>query len=243
MKIMRGIAVVGYKKSGKTSLISGILKELKKRGIKHITVLKHGDSEMGVDEKNDTAKFYPWVDQVIGSFKDGSIQLNKGSLSYSKIINNLTCEVLIIEGYKKMANLPRIICLNELNELKDFSNGLEIGTFSLKVSGDNLWSEEDFESIVDRILKVSFVLPNYDCGKCGRDDCRGLALDLLRNKDSLKQCEYLEEDKVLTLKIDGDIVKMKPFVADTLKNTISGFLKSLKDIDGEFIEIKFKSTG
>ncbi|MDP3426897.1 MAG: molybdopterin-guanine dinucleotide biosynthesis protein MobB, partial [Humidesulfovibrio sp.] len=68
---MRAIAVVGYKKSGKTTLAMELAQALKDQGLT-VTLAKH--SHHGFDEKpdTDTARFRTGADMVLGFSPGGS---------------------------------------------------------------------------------------------------------------------------------------------------------------------------
>ena len=48
---------------------------------------------------------------------------------------------------------------------------------------------------VERIVEVAKRLPNYNCGSCGYDGCKGLAEAIVTGKeDNLKKCKPGKED-------------------------------------------------
>ncbi len=246
MKEIKAVAIVGYKKSGKTTLIREILKTLKKRDYKgKITVLKHSSSPPKFDDGSDTSQFFNESDEVIGSFPDTFLHIEKSKKSINDIIKNLNSDLLIVEGYKSLKILPRILVLKDKEDRDQLKNGLEIGffTFNKALKEDGIWGIDDVDKVVDEILDKGFLLPNINCGKCHERTCYEFGLKLVEGKRSIKDCSYIKGDEPLELTINGEEVLLNKFTALALKNTISGFISTLKGIPEGNVEIRFKHRG
>ena len=126
---MQVIAVVGSKKSGKTTTIENLVKELTKRGHK-LAVIKHiSKPDFTIDTVGkDTWKFAMAGAKTIISVaateiaKIEKIQFEK--ISLEKILKRCEeCELVIIEGLKKLVstkeNIQKIVVTKSIQEVKN----------------------------------------------------------------------------------------------------------------------------
>jgi len=126
---MQVIAVVGSKKSGKTTTIENLVRELTKRGHK-LAVIKHiSKPDFTIDTVGkDTWKFARAGAKTIISVaateiaKIEKIQFEK--ISLEKILKRCEeCELVIIEGLKKLVstkeNIQKIVVTKSIQEVKN----------------------------------------------------------------------------------------------------------------------------
>jgi len=240
---MRVISITGYKKSGKTTLTLKLSDELMKRGYK-VAVVKHINEDLDL-ANSDTSKYKEILTQVAAITPEESIIFLKNRKNLEEIIKYFEADIILIEGFKKEKTFPKIVCLRNESEKVELFDGLQLCTASLvskdmnsRVSEFNILSNGDIKKIAEIAIDKSFKLPNLDCGKCGYQDCYGLAQEIVKGNKIPGDCPSLEP---LTLvKVNGNIISMNPFIAKTLKNTIIGLLSSLKSFTKGDIEIKIK---
>ena len=243
MRKIKGIGIVGFKNSGKSTLIKNLSEKLKAKGNYKITVIKHSSSKISINEEKDTDLLFKHSDKVIGLFSDAEINLKKEKTSYNDIVRTLDTDVLIVEGFKSVKNLPKILCVKELEDIEKLSDGLEIGYFSLspiKSKKYKIWSLKDIEEIAERVLKDGFLLPNINCGKCNERTCYEFGIKLINKKVDIYKCSYIKDKEPISITINNEEVVLNKFTADALKNIISAYLKTLKGIEKGPVEIKFE---
>jgi molybdopterin-guanine dinucleotide biosynthesis protein B len=243
MRNIKGMGIVGYKKSGKTMLIEKITEELRKREINDITIIKHSEHNISLENKTDTERVFKNSSKVIGLFGDSSILLSKSKEKYNDIIRTLNTKILIVEGFKSVKNIPRIICIKDEKEIDELSNGLEIGYFSLEKTDSKkhkIWGIEDIKEITDAILEKGFVLPNINCGKCNERTCFEFGEKLIKKETDIYRCSYIKDREPINITINNEELVLNKFTADALKNIITAYLKTLKGIGEGPVEIKFE---
>ncbi len=243
MRNIKGIGIVGYKKTGKTTLIEKILETLNKRGIYETTVIKHSEHNISLPGDTDTERMFKNSSKVIGLFKDSNIILSKIKEKYNDIIRTLNTKVLIVEGFKSVKNIPRIICIKDEKEIEELSNGLELGYFSLekiKSKKYDIWGPEDIKKITDIILEKGFVLPNINCGKCNERTCFEFGEKLIKKETDIYRCSYIKDKEPINITINNEELVLNKFTADALRNIITAYLKTLKGIGEGPVEIKFE---
>jgi len=230
---MRAIAVVGYKKSGKTTLALELAEALKKLG-QSVTLVKH--SHHGFDEKaeTDTARFRTSADMVMGFSPGGSFVSWPGERSLAELIPLVSTDFLVLEGGKTLGVMPRIIIADDEATAGDLDPDL-----ALAVYGDHalegLMATRDVAGLA-RIAKGSgFLLPGLDCGACGRENCRGLAVDIVAGEATVEDCKA--QNSAMRITVGGKPLPLNPFVERILKSGIQGMLAELKGFGPGAVDI------
>ncbi|WP_461830176.1 molybdopterin-guanine dinucleotide biosynthesis protein B [Aquifex sp.] len=108
---MKVVAVVGYHNSGKTTLIERIIPLLKKKGYK-VCYLKHDPKGHGLTDKegSDTYRISRYVEKL-GLLSPNKLTLwdRENTELFSLLKKYFSdCDIVILEGFKKIKNLPKI---------------------------------------------------------------------------------------------------------------------------------------
>jgi molybdopterin-guanine dinucleotide biosynthesis protein B len=240
---MRVIGIIGYKKSGKTTLTLKVSDELTKRGYK-VAVVKHVNEDLDL-ANSDTSKYKEDLTQVAAITPKESVIFLKNKKNLEEIIKYLEADIVIIEGFKKEKTFPKIVCLREESEKVELFDGLQLCTVGFVFKGVdpklydfNILNDEDIKKIAEIVINKSFKLPNLNCGGCGYKDCYGLAQEIVKGNKIPGDCPSLEPSTLV--KVNGKIVPMNSFIAKIIKNTITGLLSPLKGFTKGDIEIKIK---
>jgi molybdopterin-guanine dinucleotide biosynthesis protein B len=240
---MRVIGIIGYKKSGKTTLTLKLSDELTKRGYK-VAVIKHISEDLDL-ANSDTSKYKESLTQVAAITPKESVIFLKNKKNLEEIIKYFDADIALVEGFKKEKTFPKIVCLREESEKAELFNGLQLCTAGFvsrgvdpKLYDFNILNDEDIKKIAEIVINKSFKLPNLNCGECGYKDCYGLAQEIVKGNKTLDDCPSLEPSTLV--KVDGKIISMNSFIAKIVRNTIIGLLSPLKGFVKEDIEIKIK---
>jgi len=240
---MRVIGIIGYKKSGKTTLILRLSDELIKRGYK-VAVVKHVNGDLDL-ANSDTSKYKEILTQVAAITPKESVIFLKNKKNLEEIIKYFEADIALIEGFKKEKTFPKIVCLREESEKAELFDGLHLCTAGFiskglnpKLCDFNILKEEDIKKIAEIAINKSFKLPNLNCGECGYQDCYGLAQEIVKGNKTPGDCPSLEPSTLV--KVNGKIISMNPFISKIVKNTTIGLLSSLKGFVRGDIEIKIK---
>ncbi|MDD3631554.1 MAG: molybdopterin-guanine dinucleotide biosynthesis protein B [Atribacterota bacterium] len=241
---MKAIAIVGFKKSGKTTLAIAIAKALKNKNYK-VAVIKHSSKPIP-REDSDTEKFLKEVEKVALITPERTEIMFDTGWDLKRVVPLLSADFLVIEGFKSLKYFPKIICLREEGDKESLSDGLELFSAGTDVSLkekkiiDYLITEKnDLETMVEEIEKKSFLLPEENCGKCGYGDCYGLARAIVKGQETIEKCSVLQD--FISIKINGKDVFINHFMSRLYQSLVYGMLVPLKDIDpldGAKIEIK-----
>ncbi len=110
---MKTIAVIGWKNSGKTTLVSNLVKFFTSQNIK-VGVIKHAHHSFDIDHPNTDSfkirKSGAYKTTIISENRLAYIEEKKDKeIDLEELINlNKDCDLLIFEGFKKIDKLKKI---------------------------------------------------------------------------------------------------------------------------------------
>lgn len=249
---MKAFAVVGYTKSGKTTTIEEIIKELKRRNYSVGSVKDIHFEQFAIDtEGTNTDRHKKAGSSLVTArgFHETDI-LFQEKLDIPTIASFYDYDYLILEGVRE-ANVPMILtadCINDLEERYDERAFLVSGKIADSIDEFKglkaISGLSDIKSVVDIIEDQVFpMLPDYDpkcCSLCGYD-CRTLCKRIVTGKSKFTDCKVKSDD--VQLLINGERVTMVPFVKNILKNTLLGLVKELDGYNSQAtIEIKLEQN-
>lgn len=261
------IAVIGYKNSGKTTVVENLVKALTNNGFKTATIKHISEKNFSIDkEGSDTWRHSVSGAKLVAAVAEAEttliIKCGFKDFSAEKFIiplNNF--DVLIFEGFKNFLvneEVAKIICVKSEGELKKFNEeakGRIISFCSFNSIKGALKLPEDLHKLIEltlsfinferKILELTWNLPQLNCKKCGYPSCRELALKIYEGKASFNECKVLEAKNLIKTKLilNNNEVPIQRFVAEMIRLTVLGMISALKgvSINGDekvFIEVK-----
>jgi|YelNatPaOPRAMG01_1025707.scaffolds.fasta_scaffold05774_5 molybdopterin-guanine dinucleotide biosynthesis protein B len=266
-KIKQKIAVIGYKNSGKTTVVEALVKALVNKGFKVATVKHISEKNFSMDsEGRDTWRHKMAGAKIVAAVAENEIALiiKNGFKTFSiekflEPLNNF--DVIIFEGFKNFLNddkVAKVICVRNEQEVKSFNEkakGKIISFCSFNSINETLKIPEDLSKLIEltldfinfekEIAEITIKLPMLNCKKCGYLSCKDLALKIYEGKASFNNCKILEEKHFIKTKliINENEIPIQRFVAEMIRLTVLGMVSALKgvSIKGDekvFIEIK-----
>jgi len=256
------IAILGFRKSGKTTLITELKKYFNKLNLDVLPVKHISHKEFTIDQvSKDTWKLRSTYGIVfyVSENEFGLICSEKIEFEQLRILLRNLCQimnkhVIIYEGFsqyvKNIQEISKILCIRDVNDLKNFNtieNIICICSYSLEIENviklpENIQKVfeklDDYLSLEFEIRKVFERLPKLNCGKCGYN-CFKMARLIYSGLKSFNDCQVIREHKVL-LKINNQDIKLNRFVQKLLKDLIIAFVKNLKDVPDKFNTIEIR---
>ncbi|MBU1231096.1 MAG: molybdopterin-guanine dinucleotide biosynthesis protein MobB [Proteobacteria bacterium] len=231
---MRAIAVIGYKKSGKTTLALELAQALRKMGLT-VTLAKH--SHHGFDEKaeTDTARFRENADMVLGFSPGGSFVSWPGERPLADLVPLVGTDILVLEGGKTLGVMPRIIIAPDETTANDLDPELALAAYG-DVVLEGILATRDINGLARIAANAGFLLPGLDCGGCGRENCRALAADIVAGDASEADC--VAQNGELKISINGQPLALNPFIERMLRGGILGMLRELKGFGPGPVDIR-----
>jgi molybdopterin-guanine dinucleotide biosynthesis adapter protein len=128
---VKAVGIVGYHKSGKTTLGVKLCKELTSKGLR-VGVVKHVSCELQFPDA-DSSRYRAFASVVAAASPAEAEIIVRGEKSLEEMLRYCAgCDFVLVEGFKKERLFPKIVCLREKEEKEDLSDGLELFTASFK---------------------------------------------------------------------------------------------------------------
>jgi molybdopterin-guanine dinucleotide biosynthesis protein B len=251
MTLTKAVSVIGYKDSGKTRVVEALVKELTDRGYR-VGTLKHTAEDVLLDTPGKDT----WRHREAGS-RATAILHGKGSAFFidryftvNEAASRLgSLDFVVLEGFKSLKTMAKIIVPRNAGEIEGLSNGLEIAMADLVE--ERLPTQgsvpvvplEEVGELADVVAAKAFpMLSGLDCHGCGYEDCLGLGRAILAGGASFEDCVgYASGFK---LKVNGEVVSLGPFVQDITKNVVLGLVRSFKGVEAPSeVELEFETGG
>ena len=250
---MKAIAVNGITMSGKTTVCETIIKGLRNRGysVGSVKEIHYEDFKIDPGPSSNTYRHRTAGSQLVtarGIYETDIMYPSK--LPIGEILKHYDHDFVILEGVSE-CNVPRILTAHKEQEVEErideravLVSGVIANSGVTQVQGlpviNALNASDD---LVDFVVRHAFEpLPSFDpkcCSACGHT-CREFAGLVAQGKAKREDC-VLTSQKI-ELFIDGQPVKMVPFVQNVLQNSVMGVIKELSGFSsGSDIEVKFKS--
>jgi molybdopterin-guanine dinucleotide biosynthesis protein B len=236
---MRAVNIVGFKDTGKTTLCVEVIRELAALGLP-AAALKF-THQAGLDKHGtDTARFLEVSPAAAAIGESESAVFWRGKKTLADILPLLGQDMLVVEGGKPLTVMPRIVIARDATEAREL--GAEEGGLALAVYGpegvDHVPAVRDVQELAKLVAERSFLLPGLDCGGCGRQDCRELAVDIVAGKASFADCAAANGE--LSITVNGVPLPLNPFVERILQAGITAMLGELKGFVPGDVLIKLK---
>jgi molybdopterin-guanine dinucleotide biosynthesis adapter protein len=128
---VKAVGIIGYHKSGKTTLGVKLCKELSNKGLR-VGVIKHVSCELQFADA-DSSRYRAFA-SVVAAVSPGEAEIIvKGQKSLDEMLRYCAdCDLILVEGFKKERGFPKIVCLREKVEREELFDGLELFTASFK---------------------------------------------------------------------------------------------------------------
>lgn len=220
---MKAVSIIGYKKTGKTTLALSLARELTSRGLRVAAAKFTHHSFDRAD--TDTAKLAEVCSAVVG-LSENQAQIVWNAKRYlPDLLPLVNADVLIVEGGKTLGWLPRVLLLRSSGEADELGRDLALATYG-SIGAPGLHSVSDVSELADIVLAKGFTLPGLDCGACGLENCRALAERMATGMADDLRCKASHGG--LRISVGGTILAMNPFVASIIRGSIMGMLGQLK---------------
>jgi len=229
------IAIVGSKKSGKTTAIETLVQGLTKRGYKVATVKHVPEPDFTIDTKGkDTWRHAKAGATTVISVAPNEIatirKADTTKYSLEQIIKDCEddAEIIILEGFRnlieKNPKVPKIVAVKTAEEVLDASKRFKsILTFVGPISSEAAKLKIPYVDVLKQQERL---------------------VDLVDEKVAALVKRKRKHKEELKIKIDEHALPLNPFVQKFIRNTILGMVSTLKDVTikgGESVSIIIKS--
>ena len=249
---MKAFSVIGITRSGKTTTIENIIREIKRRGfsVGSIKDIHYEDFAMDSEGTNTYRHRQAGAELVTARGHRETDILYQEKLPVEEILRHYTQDYAALEGVTDF-NTPIILCVHDEEDLKrhkekDYFERVFMISGVAANSGKEILegipvinSRDDIMHMADIIIeKVFDILPDFSpqcCTACGFS-CRELCARILKGQSARSDCRI--EKAPILLSVDGRKINMVPFVQKILTDTIKALVANLRGYKkGKKIEI------
>ncbi|MEM2341265.1 MAG: molybdopterin-guanine dinucleotide biosynthesis protein B [Candidatus Bathyarchaeia archaeon] len=251
------VAIVGGKRSGKTTIIQHLTHELKNRGYRVGSVREMLNVNWIDTPERETWKYgEAGAEIVTGAAMNETAIFVKRKLSLKELVTLLIdLDYLLLEGFEDEKTIARIVTANNAAEAQEFYNDLTIAISGIitehreemekasKLGVPIFNCRAEIEKLADLVEHKSFpFLPNLNCGECGYGSCHELAKAIVAGFTNLRECPLFRREDII-LEVNGKIIPLKSFPALIIKRALIGMVSSLNGVDQiREIKIMVKAT-
>jgi len=215
------VAVVGSKKSGKTTAVETLVRGLTKRGYKIATVKHIPETDFTIDtEGKDT-----WRHAKAGAHTVMSVAPNELTVirkvdttkyNLEQIVTKCEddAEIMILEGFKKLIKqnptVPKIVAVKTTGEVLEASEHYKpILTFVGPIPTEAAKLEIPYVDVLKEPEKL---------------------VDLIAEKIAALVERKRKHEEKIRIQIDERVLPLNPFVQKIMRNTIVGMISALKGV-------------
>ena len=249
---MKVLSVCGISKSGKTTTVESIIRELTARGYRVGSVKEIHFEAFAIDpdpQSNTRRHRAAGAQLVCARGMNETDLLFEEMLPAAKILEfyEKDYDWVVMEGVSDIC-VPTIVTAHNEDDLAEKWSDMAFcvsGRISSRIEKYRgtpaIDATADIKRLVDLIeLKVYDRLPSFPpecCTVCGMDSCDAFARAVLAGRKRRSDCVA---DRGVELLINGRRIDMVPFVQNILRNAAMGVVSELEGyIPGCDIEIKF----
>jgi molybdopterin-guanine dinucleotide biosynthesis protein B len=240
--LLRVVGIVGYRKSGKTAVIEGLIKELVKRGYRVGTIKHVPIRGFTIDQpQKDTWRHARAGASVVVSIAPGeTAQISKRRAKLMDALRALhDLDFVLVEGFREAKNIAKVAVARSKSEAAKIVDEFTIACIGHGKGKLPILQPEESEKLARLVEREALPpLPALDCGYCGYSSCRKFALAALSGRARWDGCRAMLERVELT--VDGKRVYLNPFMQDLIAGIIDGMLSKLKDAKGKRVELKVR---
>jgi len=240
--VLRAVAVVGFRKSGKTTVVEGLVRELVKRGYRVGTIKHIREKEFSIDVTGkDTWRHAQAGASVTVSLAPREVAtVTKRSAKIEEVMATLQwLDFIILEGFRRSKGIAKIATPRTAEETAKLVDKFTIACIGYGRRGLPVLKLDQVKELADIVEEKALpVLPGLDCRRCGYPSCEEFALAVLKGQAKVEDCQPMHD--LVRLRVDGRVIPLNPFVQDMIASTIRGMLSSLKGAKGKEIELTVK---
>jgi molybdopterin-guanine dinucleotide biosynthesis protein B len=250
---MRIFSVSGISKSGKTTTIEEIIKELRRRRYTVGSIKDIHFEAFAIDgPSTNTARHRRAGSELVTAWGLAETDvLFPTRLPLEQLLRFYSQDFVIIEGFAE-GPIPKIVTGHSLEQVDERLDDLTFAISGRIAAGMDEYRGLPALSALTQVAelcdlieeKVFERLPHFPgecCAACGQD-CVQLAARILKGEAQRSDCRLVAERQKVELCIDDEPIKMVPFVQSILYNAVRGVVTELDGYQpGKKVEIKIGS--
>lgn len=240
MNLLKVVAIVGYRKSGKTEVIERLIKELRGRGYRVGTIKHVREKNFTIDQPGkDTWRHAKAGAEVVVSLASREVAtVLKRRARLEEVIRVIGwLDFLVLEGFREAKGITKVAIARTPREASKLVDKFTIACIGYGKWGLPVLKPKEVKKLANLIERRALPpMPGLNCRGCGYSRCEDFVLAVLAGRAKLEDCQPLFDRVKLT--VDGKPIPLNPFMQELIAGTIRGMLSSLKGAKGKRIELR-----
>ena len=239
-KLPRVIAVMGFRRAGKTTIVEGLVRELSKRGYRVGTVKHVRERGFTIDEPGKDT----WRHGKAGALMVAclapreTVVITKRRARLEEALRAMRgLHFVVMEGFRGLKGVVKIAVARTAKEASKLVDKFTVACVGYGRWGVPVFRLDQTKELADIVeLKALPLLPGLDCKRCGYTSCKEFVLGVLEGRAKLEDCQVLSAK--VRLVVDGRGVELNAFMQELIAGMITGMTSTLKKAKGREIELK-----
>ncbi|MEM1569858.1 MAG: molybdopterin-guanine dinucleotide biosynthesis protein B [Candidatus Bathyarchaeia archaeon] len=241
------ICIVGFKKTGKTRLLSSIVRMLSSRKLR-VIVVKHSHERLDLTVKNTARILNSEPLAVVYQSPYDNVLMFKSSSNLEALLDILNPHIILYEGFKSSPYPKILVALKEEHLNIDLDKSLVkmvVGHEAVKNAASKLYPHARFSSMdsgnlmneIFQLIVEEYALnfPKLNCRRCGYITCSEYAERLIRGEAEFGKCVI--ENPPAKLYVNWSKIDLSPYPATVLNSLLKAFVSTLKGVGKDPISI------
>ncbi len=228
---MAVVSVVGFKKSGKTTLAGLLAEAMEGLGLR-VGVVKFSGHALDLPG-TDTATLLRPDRPVAGLTAEGTAFFHARSLPFPEVARCLDVDVVLVEGGKTRVSAPRILCLREAEEAPTLAGGNPVLACVGAVPPADFSYVPHFPEISPDAAKALAAIVQQHLGASAKNSAApscSVCPEHLNRRPCRESCP--KKHGRVALCLAGRPVNCNAFVERIIEGTVRGLLAQLGGCDG-----------
>ena len=242
MFLGRVVTICGFKDSGKTSILEGLVEELVGRGYEVGTAkhIPHGNYSLNQEGTDTQRHISAGSDKTVALGPEEVVTWEKKEANLEDLLRSMYgLDYVVMEGFKNAENVAKIAVTKDETEAEELDDEFTVGFIGNGYGDKPALKRGDSSELADLVEeKAGPIVGGLDCKECGYDSCRDFVLANIKGRAGTQDCAALKGS--VTVRVDGKSIPLKSFIKNIIANTLEGMIESLKETEGDKIEIEIR---
>jgi len=236
------VAVIGKKKSGKTTVVEKLVRKLVSEGF-NVSTLKHTIETFDIDYVGTDSYRHRQAGAVFVALQGRlrSAIIVEKEISFEKLLEyaSLFGDVIVLEGFSKLTlkdpRIGKIVCVKDEAGKEEYREAVNVLCYSVNGVFDiekvMSWLKEQV-----KIFDIYRKTPMIDCKLCGYGSCYEFSKAVASSLESIEKCPMMN----VRVYVDGKGIPLTRYPASVIRNVTMAMLSTLKGVgslEGKMVKI------
>ncbi len=243
MPLLRpAVAVIGRKRTGKTTTVEKLVRKLVSEGF-NVSTLKHTIENFDIDYVGTDSYRHRQAGAIFVALQGRlrSAIIVEREIPFERLLEyaSLFGDVIVLEGFSKLTlkdpRIGKIICVKDEAGKGEYREAVNVLCYSV----NGVFDIEKVVSWLKEQIKVFDIYrktPMIDCKLCGYDSCYEFSRAVACELESIEKCPMMD----VRVYVDGRGIPLTRYPASVIRDVTMAMLSTLKGVgslEGKMVKI------